>query len=355
MSEVMTIANDIADKKIPFEQAAKATLLAQNLVLAARERLTVIVSRLAERLNRHSLQYQHDAGMQMYILLAFIILIALLLKFLNRRLLAMAVAVSKVSSSVAESVDDILEVSQLQSDVSEQQSRFMERVSKGLALISDTGKKMTLNIKTLEKNVQVAALFAKGGAAEARAAGVNGVRESLTAIAQQLADVENRLEQMTGGLGRIQDIADESQLMALNALVAGADRAPVGFVDEVQRMAGQTLEYLDNIRADLRLAADAVSRVTGSSGHVKRIDAYLESCDQTADVLRRLESMSLKSAQLASVLLQMSERQSDRNGKILQAIRHISELLHISGDKMRAHKEASVRLSEVFASLQHMS
>jgi len=357
MSEVMTIADDVADRKIPARQAAQVTLLAQNLVLAAQKKLTVIVNGLEERLNQRSAQHQQDAELQMYILLAFIILIVLLLEFLNRGLLARAVVVSKASSSVAESVGDILEVSELQSDASEQQSRFMERVTKGLQLIADAGKKIAANIQILEKNSLTAASFAKGGAAEIEntAAGVSKARQTLLAIPQQVSELENRLEQLTTGLDRIQDITDESQLMVLNASIDGTDNAPAGFASEVERMAGQTREYLDGIRADLRLAVDAARSVAGSNDDVKQIESYLENCGQTVDVLKRLESMSLKNAQAASILLQGAERQSDRNGKILQALQHISELLHISGDKMRAHKEASVRLSEASESLQHMS
>ncbi|PIW47284.1 MAG: methyl-accepting chemotaxis protein [Zetaproteobacteria bacterium CG12_big_fil_rev_8_21_14_0_65_54_13] len=357
MSEVMTIANDVADKKIPARQAAQITLLAQNLVLAAQKKLTVIVNGLEERLSQRSLQHKQDAELQMYVLLGFIILIVLMLEFLNRRLLARAVVVSRASSSVAESVGDILEVSEMQSGASEQQSRFMERVTKGLQLIADAGKKIDANIKTLEKNAQVAANFAKGGAAEAAqtAAGLNDVRVAMATIPQRVVDLESRLEQLASGLDRIQDITDESQLMVLNASIDGSDSVPSSFTGEVQRMAGQTREYLDGIRADLRLAVDAAGSVAGCSEDVKRIEGYLESCGQSADVLKRLEQMSQKNAQGASILLQASERQSDRNGKILQALQHISELLHISGDKMRAHKEASARLSEASESLQNMS
>ena len=85
MSEVMTIANDVADKKIPARQAAQITLLAQNLVLAAQKKLTVIVNGLEERLSQRSLQHKQDAELQMYVLLGFIILIVLMLEFLNRR------------------------------------------------------------------------------------------------------------------------------------------------------------------------------------------------------------------------------------------------------------------------------
>ncbi|WP_018294854.1 methyl-accepting chemotaxis protein [Mariprofundus ferrooxydans] len=357
MSEVMNMANDVADNKIPADQAAQVTLLAQNLVLAAQKKLSVIVSGLESRLNERSVQYQQDTRMQMYILLAFIVLIVLLLEFLNRGLLSRAVVVSKASSSVAESVGDILEVSELQSGATEQQSRFMERVTKGLALIADAGKKMTVNIKALEKNWKIAASFARGGAAEAEAlaAGMAGVRESMIAIPQRVAELESRLEQVAGGLDRIQDIADESQLLVLNASIDGSENVPGSFTGEVQRMAGQTREYLDSIRADLQLAVDAASRVAGSNDDVKQLEGYLESCGQTVDVLKRLESVSLKNIEATSILLQGAERQSDRNVKILQALQHISELLHISGDKMKAHKEASARLSEASESLLHMS
>lgn len=357
MGEVMTIANDVVDRKIPASQAPQVTLLAQNLVLAAQKKLAVIVDGLEQRLKQRSEQHQHDADMHLYMLLGFIAFIILLLELLSRGLLKRAEQVSKATSSVAESVGDIIHASEQQSDATEQQSRFMERVIKGLELIADAGDKMTTNITNLEKNSKVATSFAKGGAAEAAEsiAGAGNVRTRLEAIPATVKELETRLQQLAAGLDRIQDITEESQLMVLNASIDGADSATAGVTREVQRMAAQTRELVDGIRSDLALASDSARTIAGSGESIQQIDSYLQGFEQTVDVLRRLEGMSLKNAQAASVLVQASERQADRNSKVLQALQHISELLHVSGDKMRANKEASARLSQASESLLNMS
>jgi len=357
MEEVMNIANDIASKKIQSSQASQLTLLSQNLVLTAQKKLTVITRAMAARLQQRSAQHQQDVDMQTYILLGFIALIILLLELLNRGLLSRALVVSRASNSVAESVGDILEASEMQSGASEQQSRFMQRVTNGLTLIAEAGQKVTANIRFLEKNAQVSATFASGASVEAQRSmdSLKQLQAGLEQLPEHAGDVELRLVNLTESMERIREIMDEAQLLVLNASIDGATDASQGISQEVQNTVEQTRDQLDLMRSELAAAGEAMRSVHVDHGHVLQLESLQGTCSQTNDVLTRLEGMAKKDIQAITLLVQASERQNERNGKILKAIQHISELLQISGDKMKAHKEASARLSEASESLQNMA
>jgi len=353
MNEVMNMANDVADAKIPANQAAQVTLLSQNLVLAAQKKLESIVKGMEDQLDASTIERQHKASMQLYILLGFIVFIVLLLEFLNRRLLKHAQTVSRASSSLAESAGDIVLVNKMQASASDQQVRFMEKVIKGLELIADSGKEISTVIAGLGKNSGVIQSFAKGGAKE--------LEDSLAAADKLRANMQvstgsdkpNEAEQMLKSLQQIQDVADEAHLLALNASIDGADQGVSSISNEVQRMADQIREYSEEIRGTVQHMSGASSHAAGE--RLQYINSSIELARQTAGLLSRIEAMSEKNVQAASAIARTTGRQNERNLKILQALQHISELLNISGNKAQAYSDASARLGEASESLQHIS
>jgi len=352
MNEVMSMANDVADAKIPANQAAQVTLLSQNLVLAAQKKLHSIVTNMETQLAASTAARRQQATMQLYMLLGFIVFIVLLLEFLNRRLLRQAQTVSKFSSSLAESAGDIVMVNKMQASATDQQARFMEKVIKGLELIADSGKEISNVITGLEKNSGVIQSFAKGGARELEnsAAAADSLCANMDASTEA---ARQKPEHMLKSLQQIQHVADEAHLLALNASIDGADQGVSSITNEVLRMADQIRDHSEEIRSTVQQMSDASSHIAGD--HMAYISDSIELARQTAALLLRIESVSEKNAQAASAIARANRRQNERNQKILQALQHISELLHISGNKAQAYGDASARLNEASESLQHLS
>jgi len=353
MNEVMNIANDVADAKIPANQAAQVTLLSQNLVLAAQKKLESIVKGMEAQLATSTVEQQQKSTLQLYILLGFIVFIVLLLEFLNRRLLKHALTVSKMSSSLAESAGDIVLVNKMQASTTDQQVRFMEKVIKGLELIADSGKEISTVIAGLEKNSGMMQAFAKGGARELEESMATAAKLRANMHASDGANQRQESGQILKPLQQIQDVADEAHLLALNASIDGAEQGVSSISNEVQHMAERIREYSEEIRSTIPLISNASSQT--EEERLAYIDKSVDLARQTADLLFRIEAMSEKNSQAASAVVRVSHRQNERNQKILQALQHISELLNISGNKAQAYSDASARLSEASESLQHIS
>jgi len=355
MKEVMNIANDVADGKIMARQSAQVTLLAQNLVLAAQKKLQSIVQGLEKQLEQSSAGRQQQADMQLYMLLGFIVFIVLLLEFLNRSLLRQANTVSRVSSSVAESAGDIIMVNKMQASATDQQTRFMEKVIQGLKLIAESGAKISTSMVGLEKNTGIISSFAKGGAQEMDHSikAIGKAHAKMGVAPQQVEAAERKSGQILESLKQIQDIADEAQLLALNASIDGAGQGVSPLNHEVQRMADQIRESCEQMRQ----VVQDMSKFYGeaSTERMALIEQSLEVSRSTSAMLVRIEKMSEKNGRSVAVIALATERQNERNMKILQALQHISELLHISGNKMQAYSDASARLSEASESLQNLS
>ena len=354
MTQVLDIAKDVADGKIPASQASQVAMIAQNLVLTAQSKLEAIIKRMEAGLAQKTVEREEQATMQLYILLGFIVLIILLLEFLNRRLLAHAQVVSKASSNIAESAGDIVEANRAQANITEQQSRFMDKVIKGLELIAVAGAKIPVATSKLEKNSSVISSFAKGGVVEINEAltVINQARASVETLTANSGDISNKANQVLQSLEQIQDVADEANLLALNASIDGGS----SITHEVQRMAEQIRGYTDEIRTTISGVTSASGNVVKSTGDtVAYVDKSVEVIKSTTDMLTRIESLSETNGQSSVVIVKAIELQNERNKKILHVLKHISQLLHSSDDKLQAYQEASTRLTEASESLQNMS
>ncbi|MDQ6994382.1 MAG: methyl-accepting chemotaxis protein, partial [Mariprofundaceae bacterium] len=302
MAQVLDIAKDVADGKIPASQASQVAMIAQNLVLTAQSKLEEIIKNMEAGLAQKKLERKEQATLQLYILLGFIVLIILLLEFLNRRLLAHAQVVSKASSNIAESAGDIVEANRAQANITEQQSRFMDKVIKGLELISVAGAKIPVATGKLEKNSSVISSFAKGGVVEINQAltVINQARASVETLTTTSGDISEKSNQVLQSLEQIQDVADEANLLALNASIDGGS----SITHEVQRMADQIRGYTDEIRTSIGGVTSASGNVaTSTRDSITHVDKSVEVIKSTTDMLTRIETLSETNGQSSVVIV----------------------------------------------------
>lgn len=357
MSEVMNIASDVANKKIAANQTGTVTILAQNLVLGAQGKLESIVDGLKQTLNKSSVERQEKATMQLYLLLGFIVFIVLLLEFLSRKLVNHAQELSKASSDVATGIGDILTANKAQADASDQQTRFMEKVVKGLELISESGATISTTAVSVEKSSNVSASFAKGGVMEMEQIihSVSSLKEAGKDEQEKRSLVEKKSDQLIKVLEQITEVSDEAQLMAVNASIESSGSSS-SIVEEVERMSNQIRLSSDEIKAIVQELRDTVSMPSDSNDAGTSDLANIEELShRVSDLMGKIHNMSEKAGLSAGAVVQATARQNERNHKILQALKHISELLQISGNKLQASNETSQRLSEASESLQNMS
>lgn len=356
MSEVMNIADDVANNKITSNQADQVIMLAQNLLLKAQDKLELIVRGMEQTLEETRADHESQASLQLYMLLGFIVLIVVLVELLNRKLLAKAQEVSRASSSVAMSADDILSANEEQANATGQQSRFIERVVKGLDLVADSGAKLQATATGMEKNIQNTVSLAKGGSEEVDAllAAADSLQGQLDDTASHTALGQQEIEHALKSLDRVNEVAEEAQLLAVNASIETSDAGSMS--GEVQRIADEVKQLSEDVRAALmQLREQGEGTDAGIRQALGGVASSRETSARLADLLEKAHSNGEKAGQAASIIVQVATRQNDRNQKILQALNYISELLHISGNKLQASREASMRLSKASASLQDLS
>ena len=184
-------------------------------------------------------------------------------------------------------------------------------------------------------------------------AAIAHARDGIDAMSGVEKLCRQRMEQMLEILQRIQDVSDEANLLALNASIDGGEQHG-SLTNEVQRMADQIRELCEEVRITAQQSSGISSEEAGRDV-IESLEQSQELSRHVAEILNRIEMLSEKNIQSASSIGRVSERQNERNRKILQALQHIAELLHISDNKVQEYSDASARLRQASESLQHIA
>jgi methyl-accepting chemotaxis protein len=165
-----------------------------------------------------------------------------------------------------------------------------------------------------------------------------------------MEELDNSAKAVSRIMGVISDIADQTNLLALNAAIeaARAGEAGRGFAvvaDEVRKLAEKTMASTDDVHKAIeaiQASADHSSGLVEKS--VQNIEQATDFANKSGLALREIVSMVEASADQARAIAAASEQQSSTSEQIS---RSVGEVNSIAGETASAMREAARAVEEL--------
>ncbi len=210
--------------------------------------------------------------------------------------------VNQVSTAVEEMAATIVQSSKNAGDASDAAQQASDTAGQGGKIVGDT-------ISGMQMIAQV-------------------VRDSATSISK----LEQSADQIGEIIGVIDDIADQTNLLALNAAIEAARAGEQGrgfavVADEVRKLAERTGKATGEITEMIKgIQGETSEAVTSMESGISQVDQGRELADQAGTSLNEIVNMSSRVMDMIQQIATASEEQSSAAEQISRSIQHISNI-----------------------------
>mgnify|MGYP000934315640 CR=1 FL=1 len=190
--------------------------------------------------------------------------------------------------------------------------------------------------------------------------GIMDVQAQSLSLKQDMTELGKQADNIGRILNVISDIADQTNLLALNAAIeaARAGEAGRGFAvvaDEVRKLAEKTMVATKEVgEAIAGIQTGAQKNIGNVDQSVKRIDEATELAKTSGDTLREIVEFVDAATDQVSSIATASEQQSSTSEEINRSIEDINRIAAENADAMRQSSQAVEELADQAQALTSM-
>ncbi|MBN2887406.1 MAG: methyl-accepting chemotaxis protein [Chromatiaceae bacterium] len=274
---------------------------------------------------------------------------------------ALVTTINDTASRVSHSAQDSRSISARLAESSASQS---ERIAQASAAVQS----LTVQIDEVARHAGESAEVASRSV-EVAGRGAQTVRDTILgmdAIRDQIQETSKRIKRLgesSQEIGEIveliDDIADQTNILALNAAMqaAMAGEAGRGFAvvaDEVQRLAERSRNATKQIEVLVRtIQADTNEAVSSMELSTSGVVEGANLAENAGDALREIENVSAYIADLTKRIADSAQRQSRQSAEINDTVQAIRALTEENNDGTRRVAESVEQLANLAIELQH--
>jgi methyl-accepting chemotaxis protein len=158
------------------------------------------------------------------------------------------------------------------------------------------------------------------------------VLSGITVASQNINELSSACEEITNILGDISGIADQTNLLALNAAIEAARAGEHGrgfavVADEVRQLAQRTTESTGKIDAMMsQLLDQAKKSVTSMNESVERVGQSNEQTDEANQLIIKINNSIKQCADLNNAVAKAMDEQAKSSADMATAIQHVRQL-----------------------------
>mgnify|MGYP000856291738 CR=1 FL=1 len=254
----------------------------------------------------------------------------------------LAAQIEQSDRSAAESAQRLGEAATAMNEMNATVQEVARNASAASGASADTREKAQHGARIVEQSLQ----------------SIEGVRQISVQLKDDMGQLNEHAQNITQIMGVISDIADQTNLLALNAAIeaARAGEAGRGFAvvaDEVRKLAEKTMSST----TDVSNAIQAIQQSTEKSMHsmdsaVEQVNQATELAGLSGQALQEIVSTVDATGDQVNAIATASEEQSAASEEINQSIGHVDTMVRQTAEAM---SEAAKAVSELAAQAQGLT
>jgi len=286
----------------------------------------------------------------------------LALNRMKNNLRQMMQSIAATAEHVASASEELSSSAALQAQGAETQRGQTDQVATAMQEMSSTVQQISENsAHAAEASRQAADIAGKGGGiVDETLARMRAIADSVSSTAKRVEALGKSSDQIGRIVNVINDIADQTNLLALNAAIEAARAGEQGrgfavVADEVRKLAERTSSATKEIAQMIQtLQNETQVAVTAMEEGRKRVDEGVQTTAQAGDSLKEIIGTSENVGSVITQIATAASQQSSATEQINQNMESIAQLVKESADGAQQSAKACHDLSELALDLQKM-
>ncbi|MCP4700915.1 MAG: methyl-accepting chemotaxis protein [Gammaproteobacteria bacterium] len=269
-------------------------------------------------------------------------------------------SINQTSAQVDEAAQGTREISTQLSESSKRQTQQIAKASQAIMGMTNSVKKVSANATesadVAKKSVEIAGKGAK--AVQATITGMDTIREQIQETSKRIKRLGESSQEIGEIVGLIDDISDQTNILALNAAIqaAMAGEAGRGFAvvaDEVQRLAERAGNATKQIDALVKtIQSDTNEAVSSMEQSTANVVSGAKVAEGAGEALIEIETVSVKLAGQIESISQTSRTQAAVAANIAGTMTIIQEITNQASNGVNETASSIERVAELAGDLK---